>query len=176
MSNDKFLFMRRSELKHDFLHKEISILQDSIAEDVLTAKNIFIACWKSVVVYLLVESEPKCSSNVSGKVFDGDIVSFTCEVQYAGSIVPQMHWSSTISLLSNLDSPVVGSLNKISGTMKVERTDNGATFRCDTFFDEFTPSYAADARNKIIDEYKWTSEPFNVRCKCSLYSEENCIV
>ena len=129
-----------------------------------------------VLFFPIVESEPKCSSNVSGKVFAGDIVSFTCQVQYAGSIAPQMHWSSPISLSSTLSEEwAAGLFNRITGNIHVEKTDDGKTHMCDTFFDKYIPENIADATNKITNTYQWTSEPFIVRCKYSLYSGETCI-
>ena len=123
---------------------------------------------------LLVESEPKCSSNVSGEVYAGDVVSFSCQVQYAGKIAPQIHWSSSIRFMTSpiIDESVAGSLVKIRGSIKLQKSDDGKTYSAETFFNAYKPKYDADATNEITYKHTWTSEPFIVRCKCSLYSGE----
>ena len=114
---------------------------------------------------------------MSGNVLAGDIVSYTCHVKYAGNIAPQMHWSGTMRpVVQPRDESVKGSVAKITGAFMIAKADDGKTFTCDTFFDKYNPKDKDDATNKIANTYKWTSEPFIVRCKYSLHSGGTCVI
>ena len=114
----------------------------------------------------LSESEPVCTPNTTEPVMVGETVSYTCEVQYDGNIYPQMQWSCTLSSIDDvIDESVDGELTKTTINVEVKKTDNGRTYNCVTFFNNYTPQQPEDATNKPTNEYEYESDPLVVQCK-----------
>ena len=117
---------------------------------------------------MVAENSLRITSNVPGDVIEeNDIIEYTCDVRYAGNLIPSMKWTASATpdriiphFLHN--SPgIARSVIQITGNI----TTNGEKFVCTIYFVDSSTDEGGMARNVPDCTLQTASVPLTVHCK-----------
>ena len=114
------------------------------------------------------ENSQRITSNVPGDlIMENDIIKYTCDVRYAGNIIPSMRWTTSSSPDSVIPqskyhrSGLAQSFIEISGNP----TANGQNFVCTMFFQAPVVTEEDMATNTLGCTMQRVSVPLIVHCR-----------
>ena len=109
----------------------------------------------------------RITSNVTGDlIMENEIIKYTCDVRYAGNIIPSMRWTTS----SSPDSVILHSKDDRSGIAQsfIEITGNpstnGQSFVCAMFFENPVVTEENVAKNVPDCTIETLSVPLTVHC------------
>ena len=116
--------------------------------------------------FFFTDTEPQCTPNTTEALLEGEVILYTCNVEYRGPNWPKMQWSGPLRSIDDVgDDSVNEERAKTSILVTAEMGNNGVTHRCHTYFDAPANPGTDYATNAPAYEYDYNSPPLVVHCE-----------
>ena len=99
-------------------------------------------------------------------LLEGEVIMYTCDVEYRGNIRPRMQWSDPLRSIDDIiDDSVNGERTKNSIFVTAEVGNNGLIHKCHTYFNAPESPSTDYAKNAPAYKYDYTSPPLVIHCE-----------